>query len=455
MTSDPLIELLQTLDAPQHRYCELERYYTGTQPLAFLAPEQRTALGDRLGRMVSNIPRLAVTSLAERLRITGFTGDTQLWADWLRNDLEISSHAAHREALLFGSAYVIVWGDSAGKPTATVESAKQVAVITDPATREVTSAVKRWRTKTETHAMAYFPDRIEHWRASSPGAATAGFELIETIDNPLGVVPVVPIVNSDRILGCGHSEVDDLAPLVDGLNKILADMMVSSEFTGMPRRFAAGLTPMERPILDGNGDPLLDGDGNPQVELYNPLSDDTMRAWLSEDAATKFGSLPAGDLSGYESAVRILLTQIQAVSALPGSMLGVLADQPTSAEALLAGESGLTAKAEARQQIFGKAWSQVGRLMIAVRNNTTPDTVGEVGVVFCNPGTSSTAAEADAAVKYFSSGLLSRRTTLARMGMSQEEIEAELQEIESDAALANALKFGKYISDVGLDGSKI
>ena len=37
--------------------------------------------------MASNIPRLAVTALAERLRITGFS-DPDLWTDWIANDLD-------------------------------------------------------------------------------------------------------------------------------------------------------------------------------------------------------------------------------------------------------------------------------------------------------------------------------------------------------------------------------
>ena len=41
MTQD---ELLQRLDEPAHRYAELDRYYTGRQPLAFLSPEAKTAL---------------------------------------------------------------------------------------------------------------------------------------------------------------------------------------------------------------------------------------------------------------------------------------------------------------------------------------------------------------------------------------------------------------------------
>ncbi len=38
--------MLQKLDEPQARYAELDRYYTGTQPLAFLSPEAKIALGN-------------------------------------------------------------------------------------------------------------------------------------------------------------------------------------------------------------------------------------------------------------------------------------------------------------------------------------------------------------------------------------------------------------------------
>jgi hypothetical protein len=60
--------------------------------------------------MASNVPRLAVTALAERLRINGFS-DPDLWADWIRCDMDQLSGVAHREALLLGDSYVIVWAD--------------------------------------------------------------------------------------------------------------------------------------------------------------------------------------------------------------------------------------------------------------------------------------------------------------------------------------------------------
>ena len=49
--------------------------------------------------MASNIPRLSVTALTERLQITGFS-DQALWIEWLRNDMDLLSNVAHREALL-------------------------------------------------------------------------------------------------------------------------------------------------------------------------------------------------------------------------------------------------------------------------------------------------------------------------------------------------------------------
>src|SRR3954469_131696 len=114
-----LADLLQRLDEPAHRYAELDRYYEGKQPLAFLSPEAKTALGNRFGLMASNIPRLAVTALAERLRVTGFTGDTEWCADWIRCALDQLSGVARREALLLGDSYAIVWADMFGRPKVT------------------------------------------------------------------------------------------------------------------------------------------------------------------------------------------------------------------------------------------------------------------------------------------------------------------------------------------------
>lgn len=313
----------------------LDLYYRGRQPLAYLSPEARVAIGTRFGRMATNVPRLAVNALAKRLRVTGFTG-ADVWADWLRCDMDQLAPVAHREALTLGESYVIVWADAAGRPLATVESPTQVAVVRDPATREVIAAVKRWETKATTEATLFTPDAVTRLRSDALGATTNGFRTVETLTNPFGVVPVVPLRNSDRLLGDPASEIDDLIPLVDGMNKLLADLMVSSEYTGRPRRWATGIELEEVETEDG------------ETVAVNPFPESN-RMMVSESPKSKFGQLDASDLAGYENAVRVLQAQISAVSGLPPHYLGVHGDQPASADALRASEASLTARAGRRR----------------------------------------------------------------------------------------------------------
>lgn len=413
-----LQDLLQRLDEPTHRYSELDRYYVGKQPLAFLSPEAKLALGNRFGVMSSNIPRLAVTALAERLRITGFSGDAGVYADWLRCDMDQLSGVAHREALLLGDSYVIVWADRFGRPNVTVESAKQVAVLTDPGSREVYAAIKRWEdgNRKTTEAVMYLRDRIIRLRASQQGAVANGFETVEEIANPLGVVPVVNLRNTDRIVGeWGCSEIEDLKPLVDALNKSLADMMVTSEYVGRPRRWATGIELSEEPVLDD------DGNETGETIEVNPIPEGH-RAMISENDSAKFGQLQAADLSGYEASVRVILGQIMAVSTLPSHYVGVFTDNPASADALRAAEASLTARAEARQQTFGRAWEQVARLMIAVRDGRDPNLIDDIRVQWADAATRSVAQEADATVKLVQAGILPVTYALGKLGYSDDEI---------------------------------
>ena len=419
MTNALHTALLQRIDAPQARYAVLDRYYVGEQPLAFLAPEARKALGDRFGRIASNLCRLSVTSIAERLRVTGFDG-VDVWSDWLRNDLDQLAPVSHREALLLGANYVVVWADAQGRPQVSIESAHQMSVQVDPGTRQIVAACKRWTTETTTEATIFEADTITRLRANNVGATTAGFETVEVLDNPLGVVPVVRLANTDRILGDPVSEIADLIPLVDALNKILADMMVGSEFYARPRRWATGVELVEEPVVDDEGNPVLDEDGDPVVEETSPYPE-TNRMMIAEQAEAKFGQLEASGLTAYSSSIEALLTQIMGVSALPAHYVGITSANPASADAMRAAEAALTARAEAKQALFGRAWEQVARLIVAVRDGVDPAEV-EASVQWADPSTRSIAQEADAVVKLHQAGLLPATYALKRLGYSDTEI---------------------------------
>lgn len=424
-----LSKLLQGLDEGAPRRGTLELYYRGEQPLAFLAPEAKAAIGSRFGKMSTNIPRIAVNALAERLRVAGFRSSTtdtaQLWQDWQRCDMDQLSPLAHREALTLGESFVIVWADAQGRPQVSIESPTQVAVVRDPASRQVIAAVKRWTTASTTEATLFEPDTVTRYSANTAGATITGFKATEVLPNPYGVVPVVPLRNSDRLLGCASSEMDDLLPLVDGLNKLLADLMVASEYSGRPRRWATGIELEEAPVLDA------DGNDTGETVAVNPYPD-ANRMMINESPDGKFGQLSAADLASYEAAVRVLQAQISAVSGLPPHYLGAHGDQPASADAMRAAEASLTAKAEARQQVFGTAWEQVARLMVATRTGQDPAAV-ELAVSWADPATRSVAQEADAIVKLHTSGLLPASYALKRLGYSDDQVTAIRQARRAEA----------------------
>lgn len=409
MSTTQLQALIQEIDGRKTKLDPLDRYYNGNPPLAFLTPEAREALGNRFGHIASNFCRLTVTSIAERLRITGFTrsgqADAALWQDWARNDLDQLAGTLHREALTLGTAYAIVWADSTGAPSISVESAHQMTALRDPGTRQLVAAVKKWNTATGSEAVLYGPEKIIRYVSDSQNATSgAQFKVSESIDNPLGVVPVVEFRNSDRLLDEGVSELRDVIPLQDSLNKLLADLMVGSEYYARPRRWATGIELEE------------DEDG----EAENPYPEGN-RMMIAEAPDAKFGQLAAADLNSYDTAIRTIVSQIMAVSSLPGHYTGIVANQPPNADGLRAAEASLTARVEQRQHQFGRGWEQVMNLAHAIRTNTDPS-AARVSVVWADPATRSMAQEADAVVKLYQAGLLPASAALERLGYTDEQI---------------------------------
>lgn len=405
-----LSDLLGTLDEAQNTIGRLDAQYEGKAPISYLSTEARSALGSRLTALSSNLPRLAVTALAERMRVQGFrvggVRSVALEAAWSRNDLDQMSPVLHREALALGRGYVMVWADEKQRARVSIESAHQMAVIRDPASRAITAAVKRWEDGQSTHALLMLPEYIYHYRSAHlvSGGSVSGYQLVAKQLNPLDTVPVVEFRNGDRLLSQGVSEMADVLPLSDALTKLLSDLMVGSEYYARPRRWATGIELVEAP--DGS--------------LRNPFPEGD-RMMVSEAAEAKFGSLPASDLASYREAVDILMSQIMAVSALPAHYVGITTANPASADANRSAEASLTTRAEARQGTFGPAWEQVARLILAVEGNQMPSSY-DVSVLWNDPATRSIAQEADAVVKLYQSGLLPQSYALSRLGYSEEEI---------------------------------
>ena len=437
--TDQVQKLCTLLDSREGAVRGWEERYAGNVPLSFIPPATRKKLGDRLQTLTVNFSALAVDALAERLRLQGFTvdgkPDLDLWQQFTRT-MDAGADQVHLDALALGSSYVSVWAD-AGLPVALPEHPAQVVTVSNPLTRQVDSALKRWTAEGKAHAVLYRRDRITHlvsdsYVPSDPTAPNAwsigsipstGWTVSGSVPNPLGVVPVVPFVNAGRITEpFGVSEMASIADLNDALTKILVDMLVTSESSAQPRRWATGI------------EVEVDENGN----AYDPWEGKTTTA-QSESDATKFGQFSPSDLTAYKTAAELLVRQIGALSGLPPQMLGLHADSAMSADAIRAAEASLVAKAEQRQSLFGRSWSDVARLMVAIRDKRDPKSV-VVQPIWGDPASRSVAQEADAAVKLYASNLISRRAALGSLGYGPDEIAAIETDATREAALAKVLE---------------
>jgi hypothetical protein len=117
-------------------------------------------------------------------------------------------------------------------------------------TGEIHTAPKRWTEDGYARAVVFGPDEITRWRTQNQfveGSETyeiplAGWTRVETIENVLGIVPVVPLVNRPRLLSPnGETELSDIIGLTDAASKMVTDMLVTSEYAAAPRRWVTGM----------------------------------------------------------------------------------------------------------------------------------------------------------------------------------------------------------------------
>jgi hypothetical protein len=438
-----LHRLLTRISGQSAELQRLDRYYTGSQPLSFLSPEVARQVNGRLRSLVVNWPRLVVNSLEERLDVDGFRlaqdqpADDELWRIWQANDLDEASQMVHVDALVHGRSYVIVWADEEDKstPKITTESAEQMTVDFEPGTTIVRSAAKCWAEDDMAYATLYLDDAVHFFQAS---ASALGSDVVvspqnwevrqDPIRHDLGVVPVVPFLNRPRLTHqYGESELSDVIPLADAVNKLATDMMVSAEFHAMPRRYATGID-----MGDGEGAEAR----SRELLRQQWTAAEAGRVWMSDSSETRFGQFPEAQLSNFISGIEMLAAQIAAIAGLPPHYVGLMSQaNPASADAIRSAEASLVKRALRKQRTYGGSWERVMRLAMLVRDGSVPNSAKSMETIWRDPNTSTWAQQVDAAVKLDGIGLPFRQN-MESLGYTPVQIERTLK-TRSDDALAN------------------
>lgn len=436
MSRNDLHEMNTVLDERRGKLDRLRKHWNGDAAAAFLSKKSRDALDGRLKSLSINVPRLVVNSKVDRLSISGIVGATnntpaaQLSADWQQSGMVTESELVHSDYYLYGSAYMLVWPDAAGRPRPVAGNPLTMYADTDPATGQVRRGLRRWSTGRDTFGLLYTPDEMTLYRSPSPDFTTSsgGWEVSRREDNPLGVVPIVPFVR--RLTSDDHdgtSAVADILDLTEALIKVLSDALVTSEHYARPRRWATGLEIEE------------DDDGN----IIDPFGDS--RFLQSEDPATKFGQFDAVRLDGYTDLTATITQQIGSLTGLPPHYLGLHGDQPANADGVRAAEAQLASAAYSDQRQLDGPWADVAQLMAAVRSAAVDPTARDYRAEWASPEIRTPAQAADAAMKQRQMGIPLEVVLVKTLGYTPSEAAEVARAADGEAIRSAAGNLGKLL----------
>lgn len=400
--------LEKALNGEQRQLSTFNDYYEGRHPLAFATPKFRDAFGFAFREFADNWCDLVVDAVEERLNVTGFRlgsnidGDKKAWAIWQANQLDAESQLAHTEALINGRAYALVWapgdGDDPRYPRITIEHPTEMIVAAAAGDRRRRmAAMKRWIDDSGfVFATLYLPDGLYKYRSDQKLKSVQLSTVTLTkwvprevpgetwpLDNPLGVVPVVPLLNRPRLLGNGVSEIAKVIPVQNAVNKLVLDMIVASEFGAAPQRWATGLEVPKDPIT-----------GQP-IELFKTMLD---RIWHTGDTETKFGQFAATDLGNFVKAIELVVQHIASQTRTPPHYFYLSGNFP-SGESIKSAETGLVAKTKRKMRHLGEAWEEVMRLGFAVIGDKGRSKVTDSETLWGDPESRSEAQHIDSVVK--------------------------------------------------------
>lgn len=429
---------LTALSAKERDYTELWRYYDGHQPVKYSIRRLHKVFKAFNIRFTQNWCSVVVDSVNDRLQLEALRAPGNEQADeslneiWSNTELNISSDETHLAALVIGESYVIAWPDENGNPQAFYNDPRMVHLWYDPDNPNVPIMGAKWWVVVGggLRLNLYYTDRIEQYQTTnafnksfindvknadvkdaavlSSQVTKDSFVLVDSIDNPYGIVPIFHFMRERRRV---ISELASVLPLQDAINKLLADMMVSAEFAAYPMRYIIGSSDTSDVKIAPNT----------LIEL--PSSD-------GESQNTQVGQLPAANLDNYLKPIGELANSIGIITRTPRHFF-FLQGGNVSGEALIAMEAPLSRKVQRYQDVFTSTWKRLASFLLLIDGQEVDRT--DIRVVYqevatIQPLTRAQIRQADAQAG------IPITNQLRREGATQDEIDQLLADRVAEAA---------------------
>lgn len=390
---DTIRTLVATWRAKQPRNLIRSTYFDGKMPLkptGNIPPEAFRRIKAVLGW-----PEKAVKGLAERTVFDGFVSPGQVQdpfdlaptLDANRFDLELpqSIVSAFKHSCSF---ITIARGDTqSAEPDVMVmaRSAEWSAGLWDKRRRTVAAAIAITEVDSDANPKAmdvYLPGLVLLCKRRPSGSWTAerrSTTLAEVLVEPLTYDPQL-----DRPFG--RSRISrPVMRITDNALMTIVRTEISADFYAAPRMAALGVAE----------DAFKRGKWAAAIDRWFALTRDEEGELPTVQQFAQMTMQPLTDL------YRSYASQFSAETGLPISSLGIVQDNPPSAEGLYAQKEDLIVTARAATRVLGASLRQVARKTVMVRDGLTetPDELRRIQANWLNPAFTSPVTAADALVK--------------------------------------------------------
>jgi hypothetical protein len=343
-------------------------------------------------------PEKAVEGLANRVRLDGVLpdegSDLSSVVDSLmeENDLAQLAQSVHTDAFVHSCSFVAVLsGDtSIGEPDAILQE-----FTADTATGEWDKRRKRLKTAllfetddTTKNVTAAYLMTYEQTVTIIPSGD--GWHVSERYVDGSGRIPCELFAfKPDSKRPFGRSRINrTVMSLTDSAVRTFTRSEMQAELYSVPPRY----------FLNADESIFTDADGN-LIPKWKVLLDQTLVVPYNErvDKEVKVGQFQQASFEPHSAQLRQTATMFASATSLPPDAMGVLTDNPSSAEAIDKSTKELCLLAEECHVWFGKPWERViSRAQLAAG---TDGDIQAVHPLWRNPSTPSKAAAADLALK--------------------------------------------------------
>lgn len=414
----------------QERYNLLWKYYDGEQPLVYSTRRLRDAFQDINARFSQNWCAIVIDCAADRialkeLGVSSDKGSTKRLNELFDStDLDLDADDVHKAAMVCGEAFVIAWKDDKGNTEAYYNDPRLVHIEYDKASpKKKRVAAKWWKDDDDKwHMTLYYADRLEYYVTSnaykSAGDITsvAAFTADEpdTSPNEYGEIPVFHYRTESRKI---KSDLVNVIEPQDAVNKLTADMMVTSEFNAFRQRWVvtnADTKNMKSSPKTTQKIPANDGMGEP----------------------TQVGQFEVSEPGTYLEPIDKFASFIAIVSRTPKHYLFSQGGDP-SGEALIAMEAPLNKRVSHHIKRFEATWRDVGAFLLKLEGIEVAQR--DIQPVFERPETVQPKTQAEIR-EINTRSEIPLKTSLRWEGKSEEEIaQVEKEKEEDDAKRQSSL----------------